>query len=144
MIRKAGPADIDGVTALGLEALENDPYEGLLIDPARVRAVAMEGITAPSNFCWVCEEDGEIVGAVTAIVTDMLFYERKQANVVQFYCKAPGEGAKLLRELMSWARGRPVIKAVLFTLEHRADPRIGKLLTRLGLEVELPVYMEVM
>ena len=142
-IRKAKPSDIGDVARLGIEALNLDPYENLRIDEDKVKAIATECISAPCNFCWVAEKDGEIVGAVTAIVHPMAFYERNQASVVQFYCKDPGQGIKLIRELLSWAKGRPAIKMVCFTLECRADPRIGKLLKRLGLQNELPVYMSI-
>ena len=144
-IRQAKPSDLDGVVALGLEALRNDPYEGLVISEQRCREVARNAISSPSDFCWVCEaDDGEIVGSVMAIVTPIMFYERKQATVVQFYCKAPGYGVKLLRQLLAWCRGRRIIRMVVFTLEVRADPRIGKLLRRLGLTSELPVYMKIL
>ena len=89
-------------------------------------------------------DDGAIVGSVLAIVTPIMFYERKQATVVQFYCKAPGYGVKLLRQLLAWCQGRRIIRMVVFTLEVRADPRIGKLLRRLGLTSELPVYMKIL
>ncbi len=141
LIRKAKPSDVPAVVRLGLEALNQDPYEELLICEDKVKAIAIECISAPCNFCWVAEKDGEVVGAVTAIVHQMAFYERSQATVVQFFCKEPGEGIKLIRELLNWVDTRPAIKMVCFTLECRADPRIGKLLNRLGLKKELPVYM---
>lgn len=142
-IRFAGPADIQAVYELGMEALEKDGYEGMRISPERVKAVAREVVTGAGNFCAVAEVDGRIVAAVSAIVHDQLFYERKQASVVQFYSRAPGCGIELLRFFMAWVGSRPGIKMVCFTLEAHADPRIGKLLRRLGLNQELPVYMRV-
>ncbi len=144
MIRKATPSDIKGIVALGLASLEKDAYENLLISPDRVMAIAQECVSATCNFSWVAEKDGEIVGAVCAIVTDMLFYERKQASVIQFFCEEPGDEVKLLREFMKWCESRPAIKMVCFTLEYNADPRIGLLLKRLGLTQELPVYLKMM
>ncbi len=143
MIRQAVPADLPGVLALGLEAMNNDPYPNLVISERKCREVALQCISAPQNFCWVSEVQGEIVAAVCACVHEMTFYERRQASVVQFYSRAPGEGVKLLRKLLEWYRSRPGIKALVFTLEHGADPRIGLLLRRLGLKRVLPVYMEV-
>lgn len=143
-IRKAGPGDIPGIVALGLASLEKDAYENLIISPDKAKALAQECVSATCNFAWVVEKDGEIVGAVCAIVTDMLFYERKQASVVQFFCNEPGQGVKLLREFMKWCESRPAIKMACFTLEYNADPRIGLLLTRLGLKQELPVYLKMM
>ena len=143
VIRKAKPSDVPAVVKLGIEALNMDPYDNLRIDEDKATAIATECISAPCNFCWVAENDGEVLGAVTALVHPMAFYERSQATVIQFYCKDPGQGIKLIRELLNWVATRPAIKMVCFTLECRADPRIGKLLKRLGLQDELPVYMRV-
>ena len=142
-IRKAAPDDIPSIMKLGLDALESDAYENLVISRTKVYSLATECVSSSSNFAWVAEKDGEIVGAVCALAHTMLFYERSQASVVQFYCKSPGDGIKLLRELMKWFNSRPVLKMICFTLEVKADPRIGKLLNRLGLDEELPVYMKI-
>jgi hypothetical protein len=124
-------------------ALRENAYPGLRIDPGKVRQTARECVTGAGNFCWVSEIDGEVVASVAAVVHDLTFYERKQASVIQFYSVQPGEGIKLMRIFLEWARKRPAIKLIAFTLEAQADPRIGKLLKRLGLSHELPVYMEV-
>ena len=144
MIRRATPSDIKGILALGLASLEKDAYENLVICPEKMELLAKECVSATCNFAWVAEKDGEITGAVCAIVTDMLFYERKQATVLQFFCNQPGEGVKLLREFMKWCEARPAIKMACFTLEYKVDPRIGLVLKRLGLKQELPVYLKMM
>jgi hypothetical protein len=72
----------------------------------------------------------------------MLFHERKQATVIQFWTTAPGAGAPLIRHFLQWARSRRAIKSIVFTVEGGADPRIVKLLKRMGLRQELPVMME--
>ena len=132
------------IVELGLEALNDNSYETMRVDPAKVRKIAIECVSGASNFCWVAEQKGVIVAAVTALVHDLLFYERKQASVVQFYSRGhSGEGTQLIREFLKWARGRRAIKLITFTLEPGADPRIGKLLTRLGLTNHLPMYTEV-
>jgi ribosomal protein S18 acetylase RimI-like enzyme len=141
IIRRAKPQDAEGVAKLGLEALERNGYDRLVIDPDKVRNVARLVLTAP-NYCVVAEKGGEIIGAVSALVHENLFYERKQCSVVQFYCREPGVGVTLIRSLLEWARSRPVIKMISFTLEVRADPRIAVLLRRLGLASEFPVMAE--
>ena len=143
LIRKATPSDISDVARLGIEALNIGAYDNLRICKDKVLAIATECVSAPCNFCWVAEKDNEIVGAVSALVHPMAFYERSQASVVQFYCTDPGQGVKLIRELLHWVDTRPAIKMVCFTLECKVDPRIGKLLKRLGLQNELPVYMNI-
>lgn len=143
-IRKATPDDIHAIIELGLEALAKDAYPNLVVSKVKMYSLATECISSANNFAYVAVKDDIIVGAVSALVHSMLFYERSQASVVQFYCKVPGQGIKLLRELMKWVDSRPVIKMVCFTLDVKADPRIGKLLIRLGLSEELPVYLKIM
>jgi hypothetical protein len=143
IIRKAVPNDIDSIVCLGIEALNKYSYPNLLIDKDKIYQIARECVSAPCNFSWVSVTDNKVTGAVCALVHPLMFYERSQASVVQFYCKTPGEGIKLLREFLGWARSRPVIKLICFTLEGRMDPRVGKMLNRLGLKQELPVYLEV-
>ncbi len=142
IIRRANTNDIPALVSLGIEALETDPYENLVISREKVEAMALELVTGAGNVSFVAEKDGEVVAAVSALVHEMAFYERKQASVVQFYTREPGAGLPLIREFLKWARSRRIIKMIVFTLEVQADPRIGKLLKRLGLSNELPVYME--
>lgn len=142
IIRAANPSDIPAITALGIEALEKDAFPSMVIAPDKVEAMALECVSSASNFAWVAEENGKVVAAVSALVHELMFYERKQASVVQFYTTYPGAGIKLIREFLRWARSRRVIKMICFTLEVDADPRIGKMMKRLGLKEELPVWME--
>lgn len=142
-IRIAVPADIPAIVSLGIEALERGAYEKLVISHERVEAIARECVSAASNFAWVAEHDGQVVAAVCGFVSPCLFYERNQFNICQFYTRVPGAGLPLLRQALRWARARPAIKIIVFTLEGDADPRIGKLLMRLGLREELPVWIEV-
>ena len=54
-----------------------------------------------------------------------------------------GGGGFLIRRLVKWFRERPILKLCVFTLESGADPKIGKLLVKLGLKRELPNYVGV-
>lgn len=143
VLRKAVPDDIHAVTDFGVEVLNLDPYENLAISRVKVYSMVTECISSSSNFAWLAEKDGKIVGAVGALVHPMMFYEGSQATVVQFFCTSPGDGIKLLRKFMSWVESRRAIKMTCFSLEVNADPRIGKLLNRLGLSSELPVYIKI-
>lgn len=134
-IRPAVPTDLRAVVALGVEALERDPEPDLRIDRESITGMVRECISGPSHFCWVCEDDdGQVVGVVSAMVEDMALYERKQATVWQFYCKAPGWGVKLIREFLRWVKPRRIVKRVVFQLERDADPRIAVMLKRMGLK----------
>ena len=144
MIRKAKPCDIDIIVELGIESLEvNDPYPELVISTSKIRAMALDLVSAPSNFAWVYEKDGIVIGAVCGLVHDIMFYERKQLSVVMFYCREPGGGGLLIRKIVQWFNSRPALKLCVFTLEHGADPKIGEFLIKLGLKRELPNYVAV-
>lgn len=142
-IRRAKPRDIEAVAQLGLEALKAFAYPRMVVDPDKVRAVAREVVTGAGNFCMVAEQNGALVGAVSALVHEQLFYERRTASVVQFYSKVPRVGVRLIRIFLEWARARPGIKTIVFTVETQADPRIVRLLQRLGLTDSFPVLREV-
>lgn len=143
-IRKAVLGDIDQILELAMEALNDNAYPGLVIDRVKLYNLATQCISAATNFAWVAEKDTKIVAAVLAIVQPMMCYEKSQASVVQFYSKVSGAGVKLIRKFIKWVKSRPVIRIICFTLEVQADPRIGKLLNRLGFSNELPVYMMLM
>ncbi len=128
---------------MALQALNEDPYPHMVIDRAKVERTVRFVVSSAKHFAWVAEVNGEVKGVVGAVVDECMFYERKQATVIQFYAReAPGEGVKLIRQFLKWARSRPAIKMIVFTLEGNADPRIGKMLSRMGLRTALPIYLE--
>jgi hypothetical protein len=140
MIRRATLLDVPAVVKLGIEALEREKEPGLVICPDRCRAMAIECISKNSNFGFVSEINGEVVAALGAQVSELLFYERNQATVVQYYSKVPGEGIKLMREFLRWVEPRRGIKIVCFMVEVIQDPRTKKLLSRLGFKVSEEVW----
>lgn len=135
-------ADVGAIIELGIESLEvNDPYPELRISRDKIRNMTIEIVSSASHFAWVDDRDGRIVGAVCALSHEMMFYERRQLSVVMFYCREPGGGGFMIRQLVKWFKTRPILKLCMFTLEHGADPRIGELLVKLGLNRELPNYV---
>lgn len=143
MIRRATPNDISAVTELGIEALNKDPYKGLIVDKEKVKKTAVEAISSSCNFCWVSEIDGEVVAAVTAIVHPCMFHMKQQASVVQSYTRVPGEAIKLLRELKRWWLSRPGIRMIVFSFDAGVDERLYKIFNRLGFAMSLPTMMSV-
>jgi hypothetical protein len=143
MIRRARPDDLVKIVELGIEALEKADHPGMVISREKIEAIAKQCISSPKDFVWVAERGEMVMGAVCARTHDNLFFERQQATVVMCYCLIPGEGIKLLREFLRWARSRPIIKVISFTPEINSDPRIGKMLGRLGLRKFLTTYIEI-
>ena len=143
MIRPALIKDIPAIVDLGIEALERFPEERLLISKDKVAALASDCVQKNSNFAWVAEKDGIVVGAVCAQVHEMVLYERSQATVVQYYCRVPGEGVNLLRRFLRWAYSRRMIKMVVFEVEIGQDPRIYKLLKWWGFKVAEETWIKI-
>lgn len=142
MIRKSTHSDIQSIIFLGLEALKKSGYDELTINKNKIALLARTCVTAPCNFSWVSEQDGVVRGALCAQVHDCGVFEKKQASVVMWYCLIPGDGIRLVREFLRWSRDRPAIKVISFSLEENCDPRIGKILSRLGLNKFIPTYIE--
>jgi len=144
VIRKAKPSDIGKIVELGIESLEkNDPYPELRISREKVKEMATEMVSGASHFAWVDEQDGEVVGAVCAYTSEILFHERKQADVLMYYARSPGGGGWLLKQLIRWWKGRPGIKMMSIVLEEGTDPKVGEFLTKRGLKKELRCYVGV-
>ncbi len=141
-IQEAAPTHVPGMVALGKQALQENPAPRQRISYEKLTNLARECIASPNNYAKVSVKDGEVVASVCAIVDEQMLYERKQATVVQFYTKAAGEGMKLIRDFLKWARAQRKIKSIVFMVEFGADPRIKNLLERLGLACDSPVLVE--
>lgn len=141
MIRRAVPQDIPAIVSLAIEAVRPERYPYLVLSREKIGRLAVECVSSAQHFLWVAERDGVIGGAVVAVVNEGLWFDRREACVVMFYCVLPGEGIKLLRQFLRWVAARTIIKRVVFTLEDDADPRVGKLLARLGFKRAFPVYV---
>lgn len=143
MIRVAGCSDVPDIVRLGIDGLNAYPVEHQRIDVEKLQEVARTCVLGPNNFAWIAVHEGKTVGALCALVMPQSVYQRKCASCVQFWCPQAGEGIKLIREFRDWASEQRSIKAVMFTLEAGADPRIGDLLEKAGFEIQKhPVYVQ--
>lgn len=135
MIREAKAEDIPAIVQLGREALERAPMAD--VDPHAIADVVRRGITQQRHFMWVSEREGVIEGAVGALCIDFEFHKGSILQVCQYYCRpaAKGDGARLIREMLRWSDARRAIKWVVLSVEIDQDPRIIKLMERLGFNV---------
>jgi len=141
VIRNAVPADIDKIVELGIESLElNDPYPELLISEAKIRRMTVEVVSSKAHFSWVCEVDGEVIGAVCGLSHDIMFHERKQLSVLLFYCRSASGGGFLIRKMIRWFKSRPVLKMIVMTLDGGDNPKLGALLVKMGLDKKMLCY----
>lgn len=144
MIRKAVPDDLRAIVRLGIESLNNNPLQGFIIDEDKVKQTAIDCISSPSNFAWVSEIGGEVVGAVGAMVFPFQFFQKKQCSIVMFYCKVSGDGGRLLKKVVNWYKSRSGLRMLELTFEKNIDQKeynkIRRFLEKLGLREALPVY----
>lgn len=131
MIRPAKKGDIAAIVALAVESVSRDALP-LKVAPDRMAEMAHQLIGNPAHFVWVQEIDGEVVGCVAACVQPGFWFQHLQASVLLYYARPPGGVALLLRRLSSWLKSRSGIKLCIAELEPKADPRLVKLLRRLG------------
>jgi GNAT superfamily N-acetyltransferase len=106
----------------------------LHVSGAKVAAVVELFRRGAPHFGMVAVQDGRIVGAIAALVSEMLFFERCEAHVVMCRAVVPGVGRHLIRAVRDWARDDMRIRRVLFPIEEGADPRIARLLARYGFD----------
>lgn len=138
MLRKPTVRDIPAVIDLAIESVSRDPLP-LRISRERMEEACRTAL-APNNFALVSEIDGKIEGAFGAVCSPGFWFERQQCDVLLFYCRKPGDGVAMIREFARWVKDRPTIKLATFSLEPGADPRIAKLLQRLGFGINFPQY----
>lgn len=130
-IRRATIADLPSIVELAVESVSVDPIP-VVVDRDGMRETGRSIIGHPSHFVWVDEVQGEITAAVAAVVQKGFWFRGTQCSVLLFYARRPAGGARLLKKLADWIKGRPSIKVAVFELEPRADPRIAVFLHRLG------------
>lgn len=138
-IRRAQLNDVPAIVDLAMESVTRSPLPGVEPDPAAMADMARELVISQAHFIWVADdENGQVVACVAAQVTAGWWFKKLQASVLLFYTRRPGAGIALLRKFAHWVKSRPAIKLAVFSLEHDADPRIAKLLIRLGFAMSNP------
>ena len=140
-VRKATLLDVPALVSLGHKALNRDLPNEVQIDNKALYRLANCCLASSSNYLYVYEFDCKVVASVAAFVSDSPLYVGRQAEVVQFFTSKPGAGIALLRHFRDWIKTSDDIVMTMFSLESYADPRIGKLLMRLGFQESRPSFI---
>ncbi len=111
-----------------MEALQQDPIEGLVVSQLRVSEVASEAVRSNKHFTWVAETDGEVKGAMLVLVNPSMLYERSEATVVMLFVKN-GDGLRMIREFMRWFESKRGIRQMNIT--GTGNQELDKRLVRL-------------
>lgn len=98
----------------------------------KVLHVVRHFINTKRDFQFAAFLDGRIVGALGAVVTEMLFFERCEATVLIFRATVPGVGAELIRRMQEWCASEMRIRRVQFPCEFDAPRSMARYLRMQG------------
>ena len=108
MIREATWRDINAIWDLCVQAHAGSPYSGIPLDELLTRKLIQRFTTSPSHFCWVAHGGEALTGVLAASVEQIAWSHARQASDMLFYCAVPGDGARLVRRFIGWAKERNV------------------------------------
>lgn len=123
--------EVHPLASFAIEGMQAEKYP-LHVSRAKVVAVIELVRSGAPHFGLAAIQGGRIVGAIAAVVAEMLFHERCEAHVVMCRAVVPGVGRRLIAALRDWALADFKIRRVQFPIEEFGDPRTGKLLARYG------------
>ena len=129
-------ADLTAVANFAAEGMQAHRYP-MRVSMAKVHATVAHFARSRGDFHLVAFDNGRVVGAIAALVSELPFFERFEAHVVMCRAIVPGVGRKLIAALKAWAENDFRIKRVQFPLEFHADPRQARLLERYGFKQQV-------
>ena len=134
-IRRAGPADLDSVVALGMETVRYDAHFGTVIErpdtAAALRREAAARLAGPAPWAWLAERDGQVVGSLYAQSPD-------QAGWIAPLVRPAPVAYLELMAVLPGARGAGV-GAALAAVYHAAADAAGVAVTLLHYEQMNPL-----
>ena len=131
IFRPAKHSDADAILDLAVESVSRDPLP-VTISRSAMRDTFDAVVGKPNHFAWVAEQDGTVVACVAAQSGFGFWFERQQCSVILYYGRVIGSVVPLLIQLARWIKSRPVIRLAVIELEPTTDPRLMRLMRRLG------------
>ena len=131
--RPAHKGDVDRLVPFVTEGMRADLYP-MVPSRAKIAATVNGVIASPTNFNLMAVDTGRVVGAIAAVVAEIMFFERFEAHVIVCRATVPGVGRKMIAALRQWADSNIMIRRVQVPQEFHADPRALKLLARYGFD----------
>lgn len=129
--RRVLPADVEAVADFAIQGLRPNLYP-LHVSREKVRAMIAHFGQSRIDFNLGAFEDGKPVGIVAVLVSELPWFERREACIVALYATRPGVGWKLLREVFAWYRAEPLLRRLTWPLEFDVAPRMLKIAERYG------------
>ena len=134
-LRSITSADVSAVAGLALEVLREQAEElPVHISAPKVLAAVKFFAEAPPGEHFqraAFTDDGHCVGAMAALVSEMPFFERCEAQVYFCYAKAPGVGVRLIRKMLDWVKREPRIRRVTWLMNrNEVGERMARVIAR--------------
>lgn len=140
MIRPATLADLNAI--LEIATRETARYPQLIASKKKLQALAVEAISSARNFCWVsCEDSGSVTGVLAGFSSENTWAERQNCLIMLWTAEIVGDGVKMLREFRQWLRNRRAIRVAGFAPDLDTDPRVWRLVERLGFKRNGGAYL---
>lgn len=131
--RQLQEQDIDAVARFAADGLPIPAGAGVRLSMEKVRTVVRHFARSAGDFHLVAFDGTQVVGAIAAVVSEMLFFERCEATVVMCQARGPhGVGRELISRLMAWARNDMRVRRVQFPIEIGARRGFERLLGGYG------------
>ena len=131
--RRITLAEVPSVAGFAIEGMRVDLYPGIELSKLKVEFVTKHFAESWADFHLVAfDGTGKVVGAIAAVVSELLFFDRAEAHVVMCRATVPGVGRRLIAALRKWVDSDDRVRRALFPQEFHADPRALKLLARYG------------
>lgn len=118
-----------------IEGMNLGAHPGLRVSREKIRAIVGHFVNSDTDFHLVAFDGKRIVGGIAAVVSEMMFFERREAHVV--LCQARGiygVGRQLAQALRAWADNDTWIRQVQWPEEMGARPGFARLLSRYGFD----------
>lgn len=136
MIREARTIDLPGFIELVHRfRAELSTYPGCPVDRKSLVHVFGRCCNSAQALALVAEHDGEITGALLAILQPLWWSEAKEATDAMIYAEHPGDGYRMAKRYVRWAWRQPKVQIV--TMAHSAGgdlEQAARLHRVLGLE----------
>ncbi|HWV16051.1 MAG TPA: hypothetical protein VN030_11540 [Cellvibrio sp.] len=141
MIRKATPQDIAQIIDLATPETQRYPY--LKANHDSIKRLVVECVSSANSFAFVSESETGISGAILALTHDNLWAQKQSSTVLAWICKGSGDGIRLLQEYSKWLDGRAAIRRGGFQFDIDVDPKIYRVISRLGFTPHGGCYLKI-
>ena len=137
-IRLADIPDIDEITKLGSELLEQSVYAGIKPDVSKFRLMVAGLIGSKTAVVYVVtDDDDKPQGFFLGVIDDLFFSRQRIATDLAVYVRKAfrSQAPKMFRMFIKWAKSKPRVAEISFGISSGIGnvDRVGRMYENLGL-----------